>query len=252
MIRNGKELAVSQEAGRCGIIFQIQGADCVEDDLDRIEEFYHDGLRVLQLTHHYNNKVAGGALSLEDIGLTPLGESLMERLVENNMLLDLSHSSEKTALAVLKRSDRPVIQSHGAVRSLVNHARCSTDEVIRRIGDSGGCFGVFMMSFWLTSADKPEVADYVRHLKHVSNIAGIDAVAIANDYPLQGQKNLLKLNNDNREGVKPYLPWWYSLREKGVLGFDHEPKHVVIPHFNHIHRMERIDRGARATGIQRQ
>ncbi|SUJ14245.1 Membrane dipeptidase (Peptidase family M19) [Shewanella morhuae] len=65
-------------------------------------------------------------------------------------------------------------------------------------------------------------------------------MAIANDFPLRGQENLLALDN-NTQGIKEYQQWWYSLRAKGVLGFDAEPRHVVIPELNHIERMSRID-----------
>jgi microsomal dipeptidase-like Zn-dependent dipeptidase len=83
--------------------------------------------------------------------------------------------------------------------------------------------------------------DYIRQLEYVARIGGVDCVAIANDFPLRGQENLLALNNDNAQGIKEYQDWWYSLRAKKVLGFDAEPRHVVIPELNHIERMSRID-----------
>jgi membrane dipeptidase len=111
----------------------------------------------------------------------------------------------------------------------------------KAIADTGGLFGVFMMTFWLTTDDTPTTEHYLAQIKHVVKVGGIDAVAIANDYPLRGHETLLKLGNDNGEGVKQYVEWWHSLRARGVLGFDHEPLHVVIPELNHIERMERID-----------
>ncbi|MCS6234575.1 peptidase M19 [Shewanella baltica] len=247
----GRDIQRARDSQRTAVFFQIQGADCVEEDSEanqwaRVDEFHQQGLRVLQLTHHYGNTFAGGALDSDANGglnkpLTAHGRELIAKLNHANILVDVSHSSAQTALDVAKITKSPIVQSHGAARGIVNHARCSPDEVIRAIGDSGGVFGVFMMSFWLTNNAVPTIDDYIRQLEYVSRVGGVDSVAIANDFPLRGQENLLALGNDNAKGIKEYQEWWYSLRAKGVLGFDAEPRHVVIPELNHIDRMSRID-----------
>ena len=247
----GRDIQLARESNRTAVFFQIQGADCVEDDSDanqwaRVNEFHRQGLRALQLTHHYGNTFAGGALDNDANGglnkpLTNHGRALIAKLNQANILIDVSHSSAQTALDVAKLSRAPIVQSHGAARGIVKHARCSPDEVIRAIANSGGVFGVFMMSFWLTNKAVPTINDYIRQLEYVARIGGVDCVAIANDFPLRGQENLLALNNDNAQGIKEYQDWWYSLRAKKVLGFDAEPRHVVIPELNHIERMSRID-----------
>ena len=211
-----------------------------------LNEFHQHGLRVLQLTHHYGNRFAGGALDNDGTQglnkpLTADGHQLINALNQRNILIDVSHSSPQTALDTAKASQMPIVQSHGAVRSIVNNARCSPDEVIRAIADTGGVFGVFMMSFWLTNEPVPTIDDYIRQLDRVARIGGVNAVAIANDYPLRGQENLLAMDNNNAEGVKQYHAWWQSLAEKNVLGFESLPQHVVIPELNHIDRMSRID-----------
>ncbi|MCG9747610.1 membrane dipeptidase [Shewanella sp. Isolate8] len=248
--RSAKDIQTAHESGRTAVFFQIQGADCVEQsinqDLNQVDEFYERGLRVLQLTHHYGNLFSGGALDNDgkqglNLPLTQAGHQLIDKLNSKRMLLDVSHSSPQSALDSARASRAPIVQSHGAVRAIVNHARCSPDAVIKAIADTGGLFGVFMMTFWLTTDHTPTTEHYLAQLKHVVKVGGIDAVAIANDYPLRGHENLLKLGNDNAEGVKQYIEWWHSVRARGVLGFDHEPQHVVIPALNHIERMERID-----------
>ncbi|WP_394205203.1 membrane dipeptidase [Shewanella waksmanii] len=256
--KSGSDIKLAQESARTAVFFQIQGADCVEQsiskDLYQVDEFHDKGLRVLQLTHHYGNLFAGGALDNDgkqglNLPLTTAGEQLVAKLNQRNMLIDVSHSSPQSAIDTAKLSRSPIVQSHGAARAIVNHARCSPDEVIKAIAETGGLFGVFMMTFWLTRENPPTTAHYIAQLKHVANVAGIDAVAIANDYPLRGHKELLALDNDNAQGVKQYVPWWHSLRARGVLGFDAEPEHVVIPKLNHIDRMQRIDDALTKSGF---
>jgi membrane dipeptidase len=193
------------------------------------------------LTHHYDNFYAGGALSGTNTGLSNRGLELIDKLESKHMLIDLSHSSVASAEQALKRAKGPIVQTHGAARAIVNNARCTPDSVIKSIADSGGVFGVFMMSWWLTNETTPRPEHYVNHLRHIKNIAGIDAVAIANDYPLKGHEKALASGNNNEVAIDTYKQWWEGVGETGVLGFDQPANHIVIPELNHIKRMRSIE-----------
>ena len=245
----GNDIELAQETDRCAVFFQIQGADCVEGGFHELDQLYDHGLRVLQLTHHYDNIYAGGAIQNQQKGLTTAGRELVERLNEKRVLIDISHAAVPTAAETIALSDQPIVLSHGAARAIVDNNRCMTDDVIVSLAEKGGVMGIFMMSFWLTNDPIPTVDHYVAHIKHVANIAGVDAAAIANDYPLRGQKNLLALNNNNAEGIKQYLDWWESLNAKGINGFDVTPQHVIIPELNTINRMELIHDALKSSGF---
>lgn len=235
--RRGSEIGSD---GRMGVFLQFQGCEPIEDKLDRIEYFFNQGLRVLQLTHHHNNLFAGGALEATPIGLTELGRDGLREMERVGIIPDVSHASEPTTIDVAKIARRPFILSHGACRAIVDNPRCATDRMIRAVAESGGVMGVFMMSFWLTNEPTPTPEHWLSHVRHIIKIGGIDAAAVANDYPIAGEPNLIELGNDNAEGVKNYLQWWHSIDAKGVPGFHADPRHVVIPEFNTIHRMEYI------------
>src|SRR5690606_7793479 len=111
-------------------------------------------------------------------------------------------ASDLTARDVLAASRAPVILSHGAARAFVNNARCAPDDVIRGVGRSGGVMGIFMMSMWLTTDPTPTTDAYVRQLRHVIDIAGIDAAGVANDYPLTGEAAAVKAGNDNAKVIE--------------------------------------------------
>ena len=238
----GSDIGEAVENDQCAVFLQIQGADCVEGGLHQVDEFYDLGLRVLQLTHHYDNIYAGGALSLPNKGLSKQGFELIDKLESKHMMIDLSHSSVESAMDTLKHAKVPIVQSHGAARAIINNARCSPDSVIKGIADSGGVFGVFMMSWWLTYEDVSKPEHLIHHLKHVRNIGGIDAVATANDYPIRGQLAALAAGNNNAAAIGTYKTWWEGVGETGVLGFDKPVFHIVIPELNHIKRMRSIER----------
>ncbi len=234
----------------CAVFLQFQSTEMMGDDLSRIAHFHDKGLRVLQFTHHNNTQYAGGALETVQTGLTPLGIEGLAEMNRLRILPDVSHGSVPTMLEAARRSKTPIALSHGAARAIVDHPRCAPDEAIRAIAERGGVMGIFMMSFWLTRNKVPTVADYVAQIRHVARVGGIDAVGVANDFPMAGQTNLIKLNNDNAKGVEEYLEWWRALRGQGVPGFEWTPEHVVIPELNRIDRMQRIAAALAASGFR--
>lgn len=224
----------------CATFLQFQSCEPVGTDLARIEDFHRRGLRVLQFTHHNDNLFAGGALEREWSGLTPLGIEGLAEMNRVGLVPDVSHGSEPTMIEAARRSKTPILLSHGACKAIVDHPRCASDAAIKEIADKGGMIGIFMMSFWLTRDPVPTVDHLVAQIRHVANIAGIEAVGISNDFPMAGQTNLVALNNDNAAGVKEYLPWWQAMRAQQIAGFDWTPGHVVIPELNDINRMATI------------
>ena len=252
----GDDVGRAFETNRTAVFFQMQGAEPIGEQLSRLELFYELGLRVQQITHHNDNPWGGGAIEKQWTGLTKVGVEGVRRLNELNIIPDLSHGSDPTALDVLKTSTKPVIISHGGARALVRNARCAPDEVIRGVGKSGGVMGIFMMTMWLTPDPQPTIDAYLRQIRHVANVAGIDAVGIANDYTIAGELSAAKAGNDNSKIISNYFAWWDSVARQGVLGFETRPSHAVVPELNNVRRMflihQALERGGfKATEIEK-
>ena len=245
----GTDVNEAWRTKQTAIFLQFQGCEPIGDQLWRLDLFHELGLRILQITHHNDNAWGGGAIEKTWSGLTKVGLEGIERLNALSIIPDLSHGSDLTALDVLKASRKPVILSHGAARALVPTARCAPDEVIRGIGQSGGVMGIFMMSMWLTTDPTPTVDAYVKQVRHVANIAGIDAVGIANDYTLAGELSAVKAGNDNAKIIANYFAWWDSVNKQGVMGFDTRPTHAVIPELNNVRRMFLLEEALRKSGF---
>ena len=245
----GSDVDDAWKSGRTAVFFQFQGCEPIGDQLWRIDLFHELGLRVLQVTHHNDNPWGGGAIEKTWSGLTKVGTEGIERLNALNIVPDLSHGSDPMALDVLKTSKKPVIISHGGARALVPTARCAPDEVIRGVGKSGGVMGIFMMSMWLTTDATPTVESYVKQIRHVANVAGIEAVGIANDYTIAGELSAAKAGNDNAKIISNYFAWWDSVNRQGVMGFDARPQHAVIPELNNVRRMFLLEAALRKSGF---
>ena len=232
-------------------IFQFQGCEPIGRELSRMQYFRDKGLRILQLTHNESNMHATAYTEEQSgHGLTRLGIDGIAEMNRIGLIPHVSHASEASTLEAVYHSKRPVILSHGSCRTLLDHPRAATDRMIRAVTESGGIFGVFMMSFWLTNSKMPKPEHYTAHIRYAVNVAGIDSVGIANDYPMEGHSfNGAAFDNANHT-AKYYGSWWTKNRERGIPGFGPMPAHAVIPEFNTLNRMERIHEALLKSGFK--
>ena len=85
---------------------------------------------------------------------------------------------------------------------------------------------------------------------HVVKVGGMEAVGIANDFPLAGEQGLIEARNDNAVAVKNYYPWWDSMAKSGILGFDRKPQHVAVPELNNINRFQILHSALKKSGFK--
>jgi membrane dipeptidase len=160
----------------CGMM-GIEGGNPIENNLDRINEFYDMGVRYIGLTWNNSNKIGTSAKdeSSRNIkgGLTEYGFEVIKRMDEVGMIIDVSHSGEQTFWDVIKTSKNPIIASHSCCYSLSPHYRNLTDEQIKAIAEKGG---VIMVNFYdhfidAVNADNIRTPNvYTRYSKELKEI----------------------------------------------------------------------------------
>lgn len=166
--------------GRIGVIYGFQNAVMMGERADRVELFADLGVRIIQLTYNDANPLGNGALAAEDRGLTPFGREVVEQLNANRVMVDLSHSGERTCLEAARASRLPVSINHTGCRALSNLPRNKTDAELRLVADRGGFVGIYFMPF-LDPGGRARADDVVEHLAHAVDVCGEDAVGIGTD-----------------------------------------------------------------------
>ena len=174
------DIAAAAAAGQVGVIYGFQNTQMLGRELDRVRLFARMGVRVIQLTYNGRNAVGDGATVPDDQGLTRFGAELLERLQCENVLVDLSHSSEKTCLDALALAQRPVAITHSACRAVADHPRNKTDAELRLLAERGGVIGLYFMPY-LRLGGQPMAADLVAHLEHAIDVCGEDHVGLGTD-----------------------------------------------------------------------
>jgi membrane dipeptidase len=165
---------------RIGLIFGFQNAAMMGDRADRVDIFANLGVRVIQLTYNPANRLGHGSMSPANGGLTPFGREVVARLNARRVIVDLSHSGERTCLDAIAASPRPISINHTGCRALTDLPRNKTDAELRGVAEKGGFVGIYFMPF-LSPTGHATPEDVVAHIEHALQVCGEDHVGIGTD-----------------------------------------------------------------------
>ena len=176
-----RELLRQREAGEqiVGGLYLIEGAHPLEGDLDKLDRLYNRGLRIVGLTHFFDNETGGSLHGISGEGLTEFGRAVVLRANELGMIIDIAHASPVMAREVLALSSQPVILSHGGIKSACDTARNFDDELMQELARRGGLVGI---GYWRGAVCDPTPAGVVRSIRRAIDLMGIEHVALGSDY----------------------------------------------------------------------
>lgn len=175
-----QDILRAKAEGRIGIIYGFQNSAMVGNKADRIDIFANMGVKVIQLTYNPANAIGDGSMARENRGLTSFGREVVERLNANRIMVDLSHSGEKTCLETARFSKQPISINHTGCRALTDLPRNKTDAELRLVAERGGFVGIYFMPF-LNISGHASPDDVVAHIEHAVNVCGEDHVGIGTD-----------------------------------------------------------------------
>ncbi|HET7410984.1 MAG TPA: membrane dipeptidase, partial [Paracoccaceae bacterium] len=179
-------------SGRVAIVPHIEGAECIDPNLDALEVLHAAGLRSLGLVWSRPNAFGDGApmAAQETVepgaGLTDAGRALVREAERLGIMVDLSHLTEAGFWDVAKIATKPLIATHSNAHAVCPSARNLTDRQLSAIAESGGVVGLnFHVGFLRPDCREDgdtAVTVMLRHLDHLLAVLGEDGVALGSDY----------------------------------------------------------------------
>jgi membrane dipeptidase len=216
-----EDLEHAKKQGKVAVIMGLQNADEFREPKD-VKDFYDLGLRCAQLTYNTQNLIGSGSTERVDGGITDYGVKIIEAMNEAGMLIDVSHSGDRTTLDAIEISPKPIAITHSNCRALNNHPRLKTDEAIRKLAAKGGVMGITGVRMFVKDKEPTTIEDIVDHIDHVVKLVGIEHVGIGSDSDLMGYDHMPK---DQYEKLKAAYKSSYAFRDKiDTDGFDHPQK----------------------------
>ncbi len=184
LVERGADIDRARAERKVGLIMGWQDTKMLGDRVERLEVFHRLGLRVVQLTYNEATPVGDGCLEKRNAGLSNFGHEVVAELNRFGMAIDLSHTGERTCLDTAAATRRPILLTHANAKAVTDRVRNKSDEVIRAVAKTGGVIGASVHGFMNWDGDPahpPTLELFLRHLKHIVNLVGIDHVGFGND-----------------------------------------------------------------------
>ena len=183
IVKKSEDFDIAKKSNKIAILIGMEGLQAIDDNIDDIEKLYSFGVRHASLTWNEENKLATGAKGNIDRGLTEDGAKLIKKMEELGMILDVSHTNEKTFWDICKVATKPFIASHSNCRSLCDVPRNLTDDQLREIAIRNGVVGVNSYEEFVNSdLEKRTVEHLVDHIDHMVEVMGIDHIGLGFDF----------------------------------------------------------------------
>jgi membrane dipeptidase len=176
-----ESLVAARSAGRqtVGALLGLEGAHTLENGPEDLDQLFDAGVRMVGLTHFFDNAYAGSAHGLEKGGLSDAGRELVQRMEAKGVVIDLAHVSPAAVEDVLAMATRPTLVSHGGVRATCDSPRNLHDHQVRDIARGGGVIGIGYFALAVCGEELPTI---LAAIQHVISLVGVDHVALGSDY----------------------------------------------------------------------
>jgi membrane dipeptidase len=183
VIRTVEDIDAAHRDGRVGLVFGLEAATPIENEIDRLDVLYGLGLRQIGIAYSDANALGAGLSETSDGGLTALGHRAVTRMNKLGLAIDLSHSGDQTSLDVCRHSDRPVFLTHAGARAVWEIARMKPDDVLRAVADTGGVIGMSAAPHTTLSHSHPQhtIESVMDHFTYIADLVGIEHVAFGPD-----------------------------------------------------------------------
>ena len=160
-------------------MYLIEGGHPLEGDAENLDRLFDQGLRIVGLTHFFDNELGGSLHGVSDEGLTAFGRSVVDRANSLGLIIDIAHSSPTMVREVIAMSERPLLLSHGGMKGHCDTARNLEDELMVAFAEHGGLLGI---GFWDAAVCDASPAGVVRAIRYAIDTLGVEHVALGSDY----------------------------------------------------------------------
>ncbi|MDR2471973.1 MAG: membrane dipeptidase [Tannerella sp.] len=173
-----------KQQGKKAILIGVENGYAIGKKIKTLTTFADLGVVYMTLSHNGDNDICDSAINSKKThkGLSNFGKEVVREMNRLGIMIDISHTSERTMLDVLLISSKPIIASHSALKAVNNHPRNISDRVIRLLKNRGGVVQICLYDEFLNARKKANVDDIIKHINYMVRAFGINHVGIGTDF----------------------------------------------------------------------
>ncbi len=179
--RSGADVRRARETGRTAIFFGFQNPSPIEDDIGLIEVCHALGVRFMQLSYNNQSLLATGCYEAEDPGITRMGRQVIKEMNRVGLVVDMSHSAERSTLEAIEISERPIAITHANPAFWHPALRNKSDDVLRALGRTGGMLGFSIYPHHLKDGSACTLESFCAMIARTAELIGPGHIGLGSD-----------------------------------------------------------------------
>ena len=181
MARSAGDIDRARAAGRTAIFLSLQNCSAIEDDIGLVEILHALGVRFMQLTYNNQSLLGSGCYETVDAGITRMGREVIEEMNRVGMVIDMSHSGERSTREAIDLSQRPIAITHANPSIWHPAKRNKSDGLLRAMASRGGLLGLSLYPHHLKDGSNCELASFTAMAARLADLIGVDHIGIGSD-----------------------------------------------------------------------
>lgn len=175
------DVDAARASGKTAIFFGFQNPSPIEDDIGLIEIVHQLGVRFMQLTYNNQSLLATGCYEDDDTGLTRFGRQAVAEMNRVGLVVDMSHSGDRSTLEAIDASARPIAITHANPSWWHPARRNFGDDVLRALVARGGMLGFSVYPHHLRGGTDCSLEDFCAMIAEAASRYGADNLGIGTD-----------------------------------------------------------------------
>jgi microsomal dipeptidase-like Zn-dependent dipeptidase len=176
-----RDIDAARGAGRTAVLFALQNPSAIEDDIGLVEILRTLGVSVMQLTYNNQSLLGSGCYEAVDGGITRMGREVIGEMNRVGMLIDMSHSGERSTLEAIELSEKPIAITHANPASWNPIARNKSDRVLDALARSGGMIGLSLYPLHLKGGSSCALEEFTAMVARLAERIGVAHIGIGSD-----------------------------------------------------------------------
>ena len=243
LIFQGKDYNDIEKANlekKTAIFFGFQNCSPIEDDINLVEKVHNLGCRFMQLTYNNQSLLATGCYEKIDSGVTNFGREAIKEMNRVGVVIDMSHSAEKSTFDAIELSDKPIAITHANPSFWHPAKRNKSNDLLKTLSESGGMLGLSLYPHHLKDNTNCTIESFCEMVAKTADIMDIKNIGIGSDLCLNQPDSIVEwMRNGTWSKSKNY-----GEGSKNKPGFPNQPGW-----FQDARGFENIENGLKKIGF---
>jgi membrane dipeptidase len=176
-----KDIEKAKSENKTAVFFGFQNCSPIEDDIGLVEKVYDLGCRFMQLTYNNQSLLATGCYENVDSGVTNFGREVIKEMNRLGLVIDMSHSAEKSTIDAIEISEKPIAITHANPSFWHPAKRNKSNELLKILSDNKGMLGLSLYPHHLKDGTDCSLESFCEMTAKTAEIIGAEKIGIGSD-----------------------------------------------------------------------